>query len=335
MNNLLKETLAKAAVRLSNRRSISQIVESVNKPRSLTEAAKKEEPLATTFVQYIKNGNTLSPAGNVILQDKLDNYPYEIVMTMAGPVFERVKPNMDDVMVFEDSAMNQVVQEIDRFWNAKESYDKLGLMHNRGILLEGPPGCGKSICLQQVVEMMAARGDIVFFVKDANAIGEGMKAFREIEPTRKCVISFEEADEMFRYNERQMLRLMDGDAKINGVLFLGTTNYLDRMPPRAKRPGRFDAIIHVGPPTYEQRLQYLTKKLAVMEETPETVAMLAKKSDGFGFGHMRELIAGVYAIGQPVDEVLKRLRSHSGGDRGGASEQSSSGPHTLSKYMDD
>ena len=277
-------------------------------PASLTEAKKKaDEPLEKRFIQYIKDGDIWSPCGKVILKDKLEACPYAIKMTPSGIIFERVKANMDEVMVFKDSSLNKIVQEVDRFWNSKASYDRLGLMHNRGLLLYGPPGTGKSICLQQVTEMMASRGDIVFYADSPSAMSEGLKAFRSIEPTRPIVIVFEEAEEIFRYNEREMLRLMDGDAKLGGVLYLATTNYIEKMSPRSLRPGRFDKKVYIGPPTMEQRKQYLTHKLKGLAEAPE-IENLAKKSEGFGFGHLRELIAGIYAVGDPVDEVLTRLR---------------------------
>lgn len=196
----------------------AEVSEQLKKIRPLSESA-IDEPLEKSYIQFIKDGNVFSPAGKVVLVPTLEACPYKIKLTMAGPVFERVKPNTDEVMVFENSSLNSVVKEIDRFWSRKEAYDRLGLMHNRGILMYGPPGTGKSICLQQVVEMMAKRGDVVFFVDSPEAIIEGMKAFRQVEPNRKVVISFEEADEMCRYNERAMLRLMDGDAKVDGVLF--------------------------------------------------------------------------------------------------------------------
>src|SRR5690606_34938164 len=145
---------------------------------------------------------------------------------VSGLTFRRIKPKTDELMVFENSVMTKVVEEIDRFWNRKKNYDQLGFTHNRGIIMYGPPGSGKSCALQQVVEMMVNRQDVVFFAKSASAILEGLRAFREIEPERKVVVCFEEADEICNYGgERTMLRLMDGDAKINGVLFLATTNY--------------------------------------------------------------------------------------------------------------
>ena len=310
-NKLVQKRLNEAAVRMENLRTPAQIVQECQAARKPLQEGKAamDEPLEKSYIQYIKQGNTFSPAGKVVLADKLDNCPYEIQLTMAGPVFERVKPTMDEVLTFENSPMNKVVREIDYFWSRKEAYDKLGLMHNRGILMYGPPGTGKSIGLQQVVECMAKRGDVVFFVKSPEAIIEGMKVFRQIEPDRKVVVSFEEADEMCRYNERAMLRLMDGDAKVSGVLFLATTNYIDRLPERMLRPGRFDKKLYVGMPKYEHRLQYLTHKLKDIAEAGE-IADMAKRSEGLGFGHLRELIAGVYAIGDSLDEVLQRLKSN-------------------------
>jgi len=166
---------------------------------------------------------------------------------------------------------------------------------------------GKSACLQQVVEMMIKRGDVVFFAKSSEAVVEGLKAFRQVEPERRVVICFEEADELVRHNERALLQLMDGDAKTDNVLFLATTNYIDRLPPRMLRPGRFDKKIFIAPPSYEARLKYLRHKLAKLTEDSKIVD-LARKSDGFGFGHMRELIAGIFAMGEPMEEVLTRLR---------------------------
>jgi len=266
------------------------------------------DELKKSLIQYMQSGNTFTPVGEVTLVDSLGPYAFNINMTMMGAVFERIKPKTDELMVFEDSHMHQVVREIDRFWERKEHYDRLGLMHSRGILMYGPPGTGKSGALQQVVEMMAKRGDVVFFAKSTSAICEGLKSFREIEPKRRAVICFEEADELVRYEERGLLQLMDGDAKTDNVLYLATTNYIDRLPPRMLRPGRFDKKIYIGPPSMESRLKYLRHKLKGLAEDAEIVRM-ARESEGFGFGHLRELIAGVYAMGEPVAEVMDRLRA--------------------------
>lgn len=266
-----------------------------------------EEPLQKTYVRYIKSGNTYAPAGDVKLAEVLAPCPYHIKMTMAGPVFERVKTNTDEIIKFKDSRLDKIIQEIDKFWNSGPRYKQLGLMQNRGLLLAGKAGVGKSICLQQVSEMMASRGDVVFFADSPGSIRAGLEAFREIEPERPVVMCFEEVEELFRHNERDMLRILDGDAKINKVLWLGTTNYAERLSPRCKRPGRFDSIVQVPYPSTSQRLEYLKQKLNGVD-TDINIARLAEKTSGFGFGHLREVVAGIYAVGHGEDDLIKDMR---------------------------
>lgn len=154
---------------------------------------------------------------------------------------------------------------------------------------------------------MAKRGDIVFYARSIHSMQSGLKAFRHVEPDRKVVLAFEEADELCKYEESDMLRILDGDSKINNVLFLATTNYIEKLPPRMLRPGRFDNKVYVGFPTFENRYQYLAHKLAPMEESDERIRELATKSEGLGFGHLKELITGLYAIGDDDDTVFAKL----------------------------
>jgi len=92
-----------------------------------------------------------------------------------------------------------------------------------------------------------------------------------------------------------------------GFAMHNSTNYLDRIPARLRRPGRFDKVIHLGPPQLEGRLAYLEHKLKGIEK-PEMIRWLAEQTNGFSFGHMRELTIGAYAMKEPIKEVLARLR---------------------------
>jgi len=276
--------------------------------RVLTESKKDgEAELAKNYIQFLQRGNTLEPVGNVTLRPALQPFAYRIENSMNGPVYTKFAPKTDELLMFKNSTMQQILSEIDRFWGLKENFNKLGFLHNRGILVEGPPGTGKSSLFQQVSEMMITRGDIVFFTTDVHALREGLKNYREVEPERKVVVVFEDIDETVGYSERGLLQLLDGDAQIQNVLYLASTNYIDRIPPRLRRPGRFDKVIHLGPPAFEGRLAYLEHKLKDMEK-PEQIKWLAEQTKGFSFGHMRELTIGAYAMKEPIKEVLARLR---------------------------
>src|SRR4029077_10853262 len=73
------------------------------------------------------------------------------------------------------------------------------------------------------------------------------------------------------------------------------------------RPGRFDKKVFVGAPPLAGRKAYLSKKLEGMEKLEE-IERLAKETDGLSFGDLRELVTAVYALKEPVADVLARLK---------------------------
>lgn len=278
-----------------------------DRPQPVATKAVESKEIPRNFFKYTVSGPQFRPVGDVVLTETLTPGSYKIGHDMSGMYLEQVKSNTDEMMVFEDSPMHKAVAEIATFWDRKDHYKKLGLMQSRGIILYGPPGSGKSLALQQVGEAMAKKGDIMLMANSPDQISSALSAVRQIEPERRIVVTFEEADELASYDERTLLRLMDGDLKVDRVCYLATTNYIDRLSPRLQRPGRFDKRIYVGPPKFEHRLKYLNHKLKGIAEDSQ-IQDMAKKTEGLSFGHLRELIAGAFAIGDPVDEVIMRLR---------------------------
>ena len=205
--------------------------------------------------------------------------------------------------------MDEVLTEIDKFWGLEDDYKKLGLLHNRGILLYGPPGSGKSSIIAQTVDMITKRGDIVMYADDMGYLKQGLLAFRSVEPKRKVVVVLEDADDHVKYNEQAFLHLLDGQDSIEGVLYLASTNYIERFPERMLRSGRFDKKVHVPQPPYEGRLAYLKNKLKPHKmETDKEIDRLAEETDGMSFGDLLELVTAVYALKEPVEKVLSRLK---------------------------
>lgn len=283
--------------------------------KGFTQPGDAPQPLTRTYTQYIESGDTFEPIGDVTLNLALDQFAYRIVRTFSGVGFTKMQCQTDELYYFENSAMNDALTEIDKFWELKPDYDKLKLMHNRGIMLHGPPGMGKTSVMHQVGKMIVDRGDVVFYATRISTLIDGLSAFREVEPDRKVVVVLEDADEYAGYEEREFLQLLDGEQSISGVLYLASTNYIESFPPRLLRPGRFDKKIFVGPPPIAGRKAYLSKKLAGMEKDTE-IDRLAKETDGMSFGDLRELITAVYALKEPVDSVLARLKGRNTSKRG-------------------
>ncbi len=281
------------------------------------------DELAKVYHKWLKDKNTFQPVGDVTTEGELKRSAYKIRLTMQGLFFDRIKPKTAELYKFKSGPMEEVLSEIDRFWTLKDDYKKLGLLYTRGLLMYGPPGSGKTSIINQVVDMITAKGDVVFYgTSDLHALKEGIKAFRAVESDRKLVVILEDADEFVKYDEQPLLHLLDGQDATDGTLFLGSTNYIDRFPQRLLRSGRFDKKVYVPQPPYEGRLAFLKNKLKKNDvETDKEIERLANESDGFSFGDLAELVTAVYALKEDVEDVLKRLKG--GVDKTGESPEDS------------
>jgi len=121
------------------------------------------------------------------------------------------------------------------------------------------------------------------------------------------------------------LELFDGDDQQGNICYVATTNYIDKLPPRILRSGRFDAKMEVKNPPLAGRLAYLESKLGVNEDE-EVIEALADATDGFSFGDMRELLVSVYCFEQDKDEVISRIKN------GGMYESDSTSRKFQTKY---
>lgn len=259
-----------------------------------------------TLVQYQVSENTYWPMGTIKTAKSLPAGIYNVQSTMRGPCYTISEVRTDDLLRFADVRYNTILEEIDKFWKIKDSYSKMGFIHKRGLLLYGSPGTGKSCLLKQVMEDVVKNGNVVFLPNtDSYVLKDGLSSFREVEPDRQVLAVMEDIDE---YGEHTLLQLLDGDTMFENVLFLGTTNYINKLQPRLLREGRFDRKIRIDNPPLEGRFAYLNHKLNKHMQKDE-IMELAKKTTKFSFGQLREFLLSVYCHGYNVDEVIKRIRT--------------------------
>src|SRR5436309_4072470 len=156
-----------------------------------------------------------------------------------------------------------------------EVFKRLGIRAPKGILLFGPPGCGKtmlarSVATESEANFISIKGPELF----SKWVGESEKAIREVfrkgRTAAPSIIFFDELDSVVPrrgtgfgdsgVSERvisQLLTELDGIESLENVVVIGATNRPDIIDPAILRPGRFDRMIFVLAPDYATRYQIL------------------------------------------------------------------------------
>ncbi|MBI3695538.1 MAG: CDC48 family AAA ATPase [Acidobacteria bacterium] len=141
-----------------------------------------------------------------------------------------------------------------------------GIRPPKGILLSGPPGCGKTLLAKAIanetnVNFISVKGPELL----SKYVGESERGVREVfrkaRQAAPCIMFFDEIDALVpvrsagvsdsRVSERvlsQLLIELDGVEELKGILVLGATNRPDLLDPAILRPGRFDEVLEIPLP---------------------------------------------------------------------------------------
>lgn len=227
-----------------------------------------------------------------------------------GPVLERTEVRTDNLIRLPDSASAEIVDEIRRFRSRRTSFESLGYLHKRGVLLWGPAGSGKTSTIMQLCELIVAgENGIAVYADHPDLTAKCLQLLRRIEHDRPLIVIFEDLDALVaRYGENEYLSLLDGESQVNNVVSVATTNYPERLDRRfVDRPGRFASIRYIGMPSHAAREAYVVAKLPHLVNGD--VEKYVAAGDGLSIDHLRELIVLTQCDGMDLVDAEKRMRS--------------------------
>jgi transitional endoplasmic reticulum ATPase len=210
----------------------------------------------------------------VKMEDFINAYK-EVTPTAMREVYIEVSTvHWDDIGGLED-VKQHLKESVEWPLKNPEMFTRLGIKPPKGVLLYGPPGCGKTLLARAVAteseaNFISIKGPEVF----SKWVGESEKAIREVfrkaRMAAPAVIFFDEIDSLTPrrgagfsdsgVTERvisQLLTEMDGIVSLHDIVVIAATNRPDIIDPAVLRPGRFDRLIYVPEPDEKSRLQIL------------------------------------------------------------------------------
>jgi len=179
-----------------------------------------------------------------------------------------------------------------------ESFKRMGIRPTKAILLQGPPGCGKTLLAKAVANESEANFIVVKGPQLLSMwVGESERGVREVfkkaKQTAPTIILFDEIDAIAPRRGtyagshvtetvvNQILTEMDGIESLENVIVIGATNRPDMVDPSLLRPGRFDYQLLVPPPDKEARLEIFKVHTKDMPLKDVDLNNLVKKTEGY------------------------------------------------------
>ena len=226
-----------------------------------------------------------------------------------GNVLKKMTIRTDELIRFPDLICNEVIDQVNHFWKDKtqKRMKELGFLHKRGIIMYGPPGCGKTCTIQIIIEEIIRKGGIVIYSQKARHLIHWMSEIHKIEPDRKIVVLLEDFDTLVEDNENAWLALLDGEYQGDGVIYLATTNYINAFDKRfINRPSRFDLLVGIPMLSAESRGVYFKHKLPKLEQ--DALDMYVGMTEGFQIAHIKEFIVAIECFAKTPDEAANQIR---------------------------
>lgn len=225
----------------------------------------------------------------------------------------------------------KILNEANIFFNNLHVYDELKQPKKRGILLYGSPGQGKSVSIiQSAKDLKKADPNSVVInwptsELEASHVFKFFTSYSEYAPEcSKLILVIEDigGGSHEGYSRRDevsssLLNLLDG---INSVfkiptLILSTTNHPENlMASLADRPGRFDMMLEIVSPPYDERVslvEFLAKRPLTEEEKEALNGAKNKGAENFSIAHLQEIVIRSRLHQKSIDTVVKDLIEHS------------------------
>ena len=233
-----------------------------------------------------------------------------------------------------EEAKTEIREAVEYPLTHRQKFEDLGIEPPRGVLLYGPPGTGKTLIAKAVASESGAnfipvRGPQLlskWVGESERAVREVFKKARQVSPS---IIFFDEIDALAPARGtsgdshvidnvlNQILTEMDGLEELKDVVVMGATNRPDIVDPALLRAGRFDRLVYIGEPTFEDRKKIIhihTRFMPLEGSALEEIMQLLEGYSEEAIGELVEKLGKdrVLSIDEVKAQIIPDVNAKSG-----------------------
>ena len=234
---------------------------------------KKARKYIREFEKMMELRNTMNRSNKIYIVNEVSNSGYSNINVID------LKKRETDTLYFSNGEMDRIIKHIDHFETTKSMYTDKQLLYKTGILLYGEPGTGKS-SLANAIATKYKRSIITISMNKVSEIDFGqLTLLINNDDLDTYIILMEDIDTLFlnredekatdkNYNDiiNQLLQFLDSNTSPNNVIFVATTNHVDKLDAALLREGRFDLKIEVKGLNNDSDINRMIKSFGISED---------------------------------------------------------------------
>ncbi|ELA42566.1 AAA family ATPase, CDC48 subfamily [Vittaforma corneae ATCC 50505] len=261
------------------------------------------------------------------------NFRYAISNTDPSALREKVieKPNVQWTDIGGLAYVKRELKETVQYpVNYPDKYLKFGQYPSKGVLLYGPPGCGKTLLAKAVAtecnaNFISIKGPELLSMYVGESESNIRQLFDKARGSAPCVLFFDEIDSIGRSRSsvsndggatdrvlNQLLAEMDGMNQKKNVFVMGATNRPSQLDSALMRPGRLDQLVYIPLPDFKSRISIFRAKLKKTPlESDVNLEEMARSLEGFSGADIAEICqrAAKLAIRESIEYEIKNPNS--------------------------
>jgi len=203
--------------------------------------------------KYIKELKDL--INNEFNSEELGLYTVTVCDDNTNIVYSPMQPREFSTLYFSNGEITKIKKFLNHFCELKEFYQKKQLLYKTGILLYGKPGTGKTSLVKAIANYYG-RSVINIKISDFSKLDiENITQAINVD-TCKYIVLLEDIDTLFLNREsdinreeagivNKLLQFLDSNTSPQDVIFIATTNHIDRLDEALLRNGRFDLKVEI------------------------------------------------------------------------------------------